>query len=79
MGIALLVGAIPSSAAITMSTTENCNTCKYAKRMTGSYMHLCRRYPPQVNIWEGDENKESYDRPWMAPDNWCGEWKAAAL
>lgn len=33
----------------------------------------CKRYPPQVVFYEDDIEDR---RPYMAHDDWCGEWRA---
>jgi hypothetical protein len=47
---------------------EACENCRFFLPVPKSVGGKCRRYPPIPNP-DGD------DFPWVAADEWCGEWQ----
>ena len=61
-----------------MADRNTCKTCRFLDQH-GALMGRCRRYPPQVNVVTNlnHETDWSNDLPYVANDDWCGEWKSA--
>ncbi len=66
---------------IKQKITPNCGICKFAHFSTplGTLLKInCRRYPPQVNINETDDDYyETTIWPLVEQNQWCGEFEMA--
>lgn len=62
-------------------SAPTCKACRFGKpdhREQFADSGHCRRFPPQVSQWtHPDYNGPQYDQhwPWMAADDWCGEYQ----
>ena len=56
---------------------ETCKVCRFwsvEDVRHGLAYGACKRYPPRPIVYDDDIEDRS---PYMAHDDWCGEWKAA--
>lgn len=74
-GIHSLLPGQPSEEELPMATIKKiCNTCHYGM-VCGPESVACHRYPPTITKTE--ENAVTTYFPVLAPEAWCGEWKAS--
>ena len=63
---------------------ERCERCKFCKGTVdgaGQNKLMCNRYPPSVHMMVGPGGKiiVNSTSPFVAPQAWCGEFKARLL
>ena len=55
----------------------NCATCTFShvnELDDGAFVLQCRRYPPQLFVWQGEVNQ---GWPQVTNEMVCGEWEGA--
>lgn len=59
-----------------MSETPTCATCRYLRQDPEGVLECHRSAPPVHLAVEGDRRARATWWPWVASNDWCGDWKA---